>query len=58
METALKYVIVIILLIVVTVVIIGLLAVWTGQSSDMASGIVKFFQNLNPADMSNVLKGK
>ena len=55
METALKYVIIIILLIIVTVVIIGLLVMWTGQSSDMVSAIVKFFQNLNPSEMKDVL---
>lgn len=58
METALKYVIVIVLLIVVTIVIIGLLAMWTGQSSDMASAIVKFFQSLDPSNMKDVLKPK
>jgi flagellar basal body-associated protein FliL len=56
MESALKYVVIIILLIVVTVVIIGLLSVWTGQSSDMASGIVKFFQGINPGDIGGILK--
>jgi hypothetical protein len=58
METALKYVIVIVMLIVLTVIIIGLLSMWTGQSSDMASGIVKFFKNLNPGDTENILKPK
>jgi hypothetical protein len=58
MHTTLKYVIVILLLIVVTVVIIGLLAMWTGQASDMATGIVNFFKGLNPADMKDIFKNK
>lgn len=56
METALKYVFVILLLIVATVVIIGLLSMWTGQSSDMATGIVNFFKGLSPGDLNKLFE--
>ncbi|MCX6818227.1 MAG: hypothetical protein NTU57_05215 [Candidatus Aenigmarchaeota archaeon] len=56
METAIKYVMIIFILIVVTIIIIGLLSVWTGQSSDMASGIVNFFSGVGPDNLKDVLK--
>ncbi len=50
MHLALKFIIIILLLIVVTAVIIGLMAVWTGQASDMVTGIVEFFRGANPSN--------
>ena len=56
MEMAIRYVMIILILILVTIVIIGLLAMWTGQSSDMATGIVNFFKNVGPDEIKDVIK--
>jgi hypothetical protein len=56
MQFALKFVVTILILIVITIVIICLLSVWTGQSSDIVSGIINFFKGMDPSNLGEVFE--